>query len=68
MRAFILTALGSEQLHDCANRSSVINMNGDHDLDVDLDHFGEQYNEKCGVFGVYVRTLPLHTTHACHAM
>ena len=31
-------------------------MNGDHDLGVDLEHVGEQYNEKCGVFGVYVRT------------
>jgi hypothetical protein len=30
-------------------------MNGDHDLDLDLEHFGEKYNEKCGVFGVYVR-------------
>ena len=33
------------------------------DTDLDLEHFGERYNEKCGVFGVYVRilcTLPRH--------
>jgi len=32
-------------------------MNGEHDLSVEIDNLApEQYNEKCGVFGVYVRT------------
>ena len=28
-------------------------MNGDHELGIDLQLEHEQYNEKCGVFGVF---------------
>ena len=39
-------------------------MNGDHELGIDLQLEHEQYNEKCGVFGVYVRA-PLLFSPPC---